>query len=53
MMTENTKTEYFDLITSGLGYLNRSRKVTPNQGPATEDHLGENWGYCCARYEAG
>jgi hypothetical protein len=31
MTAENT-TEYFDLITSGLGYLNRSREVKPNQG---------------------
>jgi hypothetical protein len=35
MTTENT-TEYFDLITSGLGYLNRSREVKPNQGTAYE-----------------
>jgi hypothetical protein len=35
MTTENTN-EYFDLITTGLGYLNRSRLVTPKQGSPYE-----------------
>jgi hypothetical protein len=35
-MTAENKTEYFDLITSGLGYLNRSREVIPKKGPVYE-----------------
>jgi hypothetical protein len=35
-MTAENKTEYFDLITSGLGYLNRSREVSPKKGPVYE-----------------
>lgn len=36
MTEESKKTEYFDLITTGLGYLNRSREVKPNQGSPYE-----------------
>lgn len=36
MTSEKTKTEYIDLITSGLGYLNRSRTVQPDEGPDYE-----------------
>ena len=28
----NHETQYFDLLTSGLGYLNRVREVTPEAG---------------------
>lgn len=36
-MTENTnENPYFDLITSGIGYLNRSRTVKPSQGSPYE-----------------
>lgn len=36
-MTENThENPYFDLITSGIGYLNRSRSVKPQQGSPYE-----------------
>ncbi len=31
-MTTQTETKYFDLHTSGIGYLNRFRQVKPNQG---------------------
>lgn len=33
-MTQNTESNYFDLIVNGIGYLNRARFVTPNQGKA-------------------
>ncbi len=33
-MTQHTENNYFDLITTGIGYLNRARVVTPNQGKA-------------------
>ncbi|MEW8046610.1 MAG: DUF3577 domain-containing protein [Candidatus Thiodiazotropha sp.] len=36
MNAEKTQTEYFDLVTTGLGYLNRSRPVTPTQGSVYE-----------------
>ncbi len=36
-MTENThESPYFDLITSGIGYLNRARTVRPSQGSPYE-----------------
>ena len=31
-MSTNENTKYFDLHTQGLGYLNRIRDVTPNEG---------------------
>ena len=31
-MSTNENTKYFDLHTQGLGYLNRLRDVTPNEG---------------------
>ncbi len=31
-MTTNENTKYFDLHTTGIGYLNRVREVTPEQG---------------------
>ena len=31
-MTQNTEKQYFDLTTSGIGYLNRARTVTPKKG---------------------
>ncbi len=31
-MTTQTETKYFDLHTTGIGYLNRFRQVKPNQG---------------------
>lgn len=33
-MTQNTESNYFDLIVNGIGYLNRAREVKPNQGKA-------------------
>ena len=35
-MTENHENPYFDLITSGIGYLNRARTVKPQQGSPYE-----------------
>lgn len=32
--TQNQAPQYFDLITSGVGYLNRYREVKPDRGPA-------------------
>lgn len=32
MSQNNTENNYFDLTAEGLGYLNRARKVSPNQG---------------------
>lgn len=31
-MTQNIEKQYFDLTTSGIGYLNRARTVTPKKG---------------------
>ena len=31
-MTTNENSKYFDLHTTGIGYLNRAREVTPEQG---------------------
>ena len=31
-MSTNETTKYFDLHTTGLGYLNRIRQVTPRDG---------------------
>ncbi len=31
-MPDNEKTKYFDLHTTGVGYLNRVREVTPEEG---------------------
>lgn len=32
--TQNQAPQYFDLITTGVGYLNRYREVKPDRGPA-------------------
>lgn len=32
--TQNQPAKFYDLITSGLGYLNRFREVKPDRGPA-------------------
>ncbi|MCP3871219.1 MAG: DUF3577 domain-containing protein [Gammaproteobacteria bacterium] len=36
MTDTTTENPYFDLITTGIGYLNRARTVTPQQGSAYE-----------------